>query len=197
MPRKKKKLKINDIKSNSSREIGGVINNIKQHERKYTIILVILFMLVFFVTAYFSFRVNEEIVTLYETYTPYTNEITVKNNDIIFTKKDIMTETEGINKKQQEISFKNNTEDSINYKILFQLEDDISNIMSFDDIKYTLDGINVFSLSQNNELIKIGIIDSNTTEKFKIKMWISPENKIEEDFIINGKFILEKMEDIN
>ena len=57
-----KKLKINDINKSSNQDLGHTIKGIKANERKYTIILVCVFMIIFAVIGYFNFRVDNSLL---------------------------------------------------------------------------------------------------------------------------------------
>ena len=54
------KLKAEDINKNTGKDISHTISKIQANERKYTIILIIFFVSLFFVVGYFSLRVNTD-----------------------------------------------------------------------------------------------------------------------------------------
>ena len=195
--KKKKKLKASDIKNNSSREIGGVINNIKRHEKRYTIILVILFMLLFFTIAYFTFRVNETYVLNNEIYTPYKTKFTISSNKITLNEKNIMNDNDGINSKINTITYKNNTSEDKNYRIKFICEKNCSkDNFQYNKIKYSFDGIKTYTLTNINEILKIGIIKSGESVDLHLRMWLSEDIDKNKNINYKAKLIIEEMEDI-
>ena len=53
--KKKNKLKIEDVNRNSAKNVSHTINKIKSNERKYTIILVFIFMILFIVICLYHY----------------------------------------------------------------------------------------------------------------------------------------------
>lgn len=147
-----------------------IIEKIKIHEKRYTTILVIIFILLILGIFYYFLSINNKIennkiTTISHKY----NEITSSYQTITLTNK----------KTKYKININNNTENRINYKILL-LEDIKSKekcgcSITFDNsnIKYTING-NTDSLKDN--IIASGTIGKNKSINIETTMWIDTDS---------------------
>ena len=95
MARKRtKKLNIHDIHKNNDVEVSHAIQKIKENERKYTAILVLIFMSIFVVLGYFSLRVNYHYLSE-NNYLPV-NSYSTAGEVITLTTDNILSDQEGL-----------------------------------------------------------------------------------------------------
>lgn len=206
MIRKKEKLKINDINKNSGKEVSHTINKIKENERKYTIILVIFFMVLFGVVGYYTLRVDN--TTLGDSLNEVVSDnLSSSSQIVILTKNNIKTDNEGLNGTDYTINITNNSLEIVNYKI--KLVSDtraVTNcncadrLLPVNMIRYSLNNknIQILSLNSNNEMIiTTGSIKSGKTKKLKINMWVSDTIDSTVDYHFHGYFKVEKVENLN
>ena len=65
---RKKRLKKSDINKNNSIEISGSINRLKSQESKYTLFLVIFFMIIFCIICYYTLSFNDKLMIYGKSY---------------------------------------------------------------------------------------------------------------------------------
>ena len=108
--KKKKTNKINNINKNYKKSISSSINKIKENEKKYMTILVIIFMIIFCLISYFTFRVNnKKLSNISEV-----NSLTLTANNFLLTNNDIKSDSLGLKSSGNTITITNNTNELIN-----------------------------------------------------------------------------------
>lgn len=174
---KRKKLRQEDIKKNTSVEISHTINKIKENERKYTIILVLIFMICFIVIGYFSLRINNDyVVSKEDLYTNY-------NTEVILTNQNIMSDQDGLKSKELVYHLDNKNNRLIIYKIILVL--DKNNIVDSHYIKYALDDGIVKTLDENMIITK-GILEGYQNTDVKVRFWIDNSIPKGKDYYFHG-----------
>ena len=193
---KQKKLNSNDINKNSSAQISHSINKIKENEIKYTIILVIIFMIVFALAGYVSLTVSNN----------YMSDNAIYNYSLIFsskeftlTNKNVLSDEKGLKSKTITYSVRNNNSNMNKYRILLKSDDSIkekcgcTGDIDYSLIKYSLDGVNVNNLTEEMIVLE----DEVAAESIKegtIKIWVSGEANLSDIDHFHGKLVIEGLE---
>ena len=177
----KRKLKLNDINKNSSVEVSHTIKKIKEHELRYTIILVVFFMILFGIIGYFTLRIDTNSIgpNININSKAYLGFDTSIQGDIIYLdKNNIMTDIEGLKSQEYLVEVKNTTSTSFNYNLfLTPYEEQIKkcgcrdHIIDSKYIKYTIDGKTIKTLGEDLQLEK-GLIQERSIKRVKIRIWI-------------------------
>jgi len=197
--KKNKKLKINDINKNTSKEVAHSINKIKANERKYTIILVIFFMILFMLIGYFTLRVDNNNLT--------DNVSSIQSDIVLSSSKKVTLTTSDNIKDNYLVKIKNNSSETINYKLILVTDDTAVNScgctnrpLAYEYIKYSInkENISYIKTNSNNEIvITTGSLKSGKLEKLKIDIWIDENIDTDIDYHFHGYFKIERVEDIN
>lgn len=193
MARPRKMITEADISKNSSIKITGTINKIKANERKYTIYLVIIFMILFILIGYFTLSVN------LDKYNEQLKKesITLKSKTLVLDEDDVLSDQDGLNTKNHVITLHNGTKEKVKYKILLQKDETLTSLCDCGDdlIKASdlrlsfVDDIVTYN-NFEDMIIDIGEIKANETKNIKIKVWLSEDTNTH----FHGRFILEKID---
>lgn len=193
MATKKKKLKQANINRNTSVEVSHTIKKIKENERKYTIILVIFFMIIIGIVGYNVLTIdNNELYSDIKTASNTSSYLSLSSNNITLTNKNIMNDKDGLKSKKYAIHITNNTGKVKKYKVYF-VSDDKDNckcgnkLFNKNNIRYSIDG-DVLSL--DNDLFVEGILRKNEKRNIIFNMWISDEFNSNEELHFHGHFII-------
>ena len=189
----KKKVEHVNINRNTSIEVSHTIRKIKENERKYTIILVIFFMLLIGIVGYNMLIIDSN--NLYsdiKTASSNNSYVSLSSNDITLTNKNIMSDIDGLKSKKYLLSISNNTGKLKKYKIYF-----ISNeldtckcgnkVFNKSDIRYSIDEE---ILSLKDDLFVEGILKKNEKKNIVFNMWINDNISINEELHFHGYFII-------
>lgn len=192
------KLQEEDIQKNSGKNISHTINKIKAHERYYTTILVLIFMVVISISIYFGLRVDT-----YNTYAEntldngtgfsYTSSLIYLNQNNIGNTKDNKDSSYGI-------SISNMTNNNINYSIKIKIDEEKikecnCETISYDKLRYSLEDNIERTFSSEEMIITTGFAHPLEREDIKIHVWISDEVPKEEEPVFFGQIVLEKIEE--
>ena len=203
--KKKNKLKIENVNRNSSKNVSHTINKIKSNERKYTVILVFVFIVLFVIVGFFAFRVNGN--KLYSSVDSARNEMLESSSRVVTLTNDyILSDSEGLKTDKYIVNINNDTPDVMNYKIRLVRDDIITSKCKCDtaalllsNIKYSLDGKNISTLIENNNkeiIITTGSLKSGENKKVNINLWIDEDVLKDKDYHFHGYFKVERVEDI-
>lgn len=204
--KKKNKLKIENVNRNSSKNVSHTINKIKSNERKYTVILVFIFMILFIVICFFLFRVNGN--KLYSSVDSARNEMLESSSRVITLTNDyILSDKVGLKTDKYVVTINNDIPEILNYKIKLVRDDIITSKCKCDttslllnNIKYSLDGKNISTLVENNNkeiIITTGSLKSGENKKVNINLWIDENVAKDKEHHFHGYFKVERIEDIN
>ena len=190
------KLKSEDIQKNSGKNISHTISKIKAHERFYTTILVLVFMVIISLGIYIAIRVNP--------YYIYAEDLD-RGEGFSYTSRLIYLNQKNIGDKdnEYEITLSNMTNNNINY-IMRMVPDDESinacncgdSIISYTELRYSLEDTIERSFSDSNMIFTTGNIHPLERETIPIKIWIR-EDFESDNCNFYGKIVLEKIEDMN
>lgn len=193
--KKTTKLSAKDINKNTGANISYTINKIKANEKKYTSILVIIFMTLICVIAFLTFRINSR-------YTNYLTDFHISDSSelIYLDESNKVNDIEGLKSRVYNISFSNLTDEELNYKIIY-VEDNDSKIkcgcnykeLTKNDLKYSLDGKTIKKIQTDELVLTTGVLKRYESDNINIRLWID-ENS---DFIghSHGYLTFEKIED--
>lgn len=195
------KLKNSDINKNNGKEISHTINKIKEHEMRYTIILVVIFMFAILFLLYLGINVDSyDFSGLYDSPPPITS-----SSDIIsLNNSSILSDEEGLNTDEYLVQFSNNTSENINYVIrIINDEKSILDcdcgelIVPYDKIRYSINSSDVKTFEDGDMIIKTGMIEGKKKENISIKFWLDGDvNKDYKNYFF-GRVILEQIEDMD
>lgn len=183
MARKKVKLKKYDISQNSGKEISHTIAKIKAHERLYTSILVVIFMILIVFVAYLVFRVDPS---------DYKYEGDYKIEDGFSYSSNLVFLNDGNTKdntNEYVINISNMTDYNENYEIQLNYNDDFiskcncsEKLIPMDKIKYSIDNGIDRNLTYQSKVLSTGFIAKSTMKQVKVKIWIEGLEKDKEGY---------------
>ena len=192
------KLQEEDIQKNSGKNISHTISKIKAHERYYTAILVLIFMVVISFSIYLGLRVNP-----YKTYAdniPDTTSGFSYTSSLVYLNKNNIGNTKENKDSSFGITISNMTNNNINYLIKVELDEEKikecnCEVISYDKIRYSLEDQTERRFSNSDMVLTTGFIHPLEREEIPIHIWISDEISKEKEPVFYGKIILEKIEE--
>ncbi len=195
------KLVEEDINKNSGKEISHTISKIKAHERLYTFVLVVIFMFTISITAFLGLKVDS--YQLYDA-SYYYSHFSMKGDSIKLSSKDVMSDVNGLVSKPRTLEYNNNTNKNINFIIRFSPDEKEikkcgceNKIIDYHKIKYSLDGINIKTFTDDAMIISASMLEKNSNGTFSIRLWLDESLKNKDDCVYYGKFVLEELEDMD
>lgn len=199
--KKQSKLAEEDINKNSGKEISHTISKIKAHERLYTFILVIIFMVTISLSVFLGLRVDS-----YKIYDAsyYTSNYSLNGELISLNHNSIMSDAEGLATREYVVNYTNHTDHNINYIIRFSEDEDAferckcgDKKIDYHAIKYSIDGKTIHQFSEETMVISAGMIPVQETGEMKVRLWIDDKYNKEDECFFYGKFILEELENMD
>ncbi len=191
------KVKKDVILKNSSSNISHSIKKIKENERKYTIILVSFFFLLFCFIGYFTLRVNSDVVLDYYQLNNLDSSIKTTGGIVTLTSNHIMSDQEGLQSDTVPLTIENHLDCSLHYRIVF-VEDDYmidkcgcrGHLFDISSIHYSLDGVHVKSLNSDSRIVLEDTLEQSSLKNFQIHVWID-ENVSSSESHYHGHFKVE------
>ncbi len=193
------KVKKDVILKNSSSNISHSIKRIKENERKYTILLVGFFFLLFCFIGYFTLRVNS--ADFLDYYQEQSDEHGVKTSGglVTLTSNHIMSNQEGLQSDIVLLTIENHLDCSFRYRIIF-VEDDYlidkcgcrGKSYNLSSIHYSIDGVQVKSFSSDSVIVLEDQLNSGNTKNYPIRVWLDESVPIS-DLHFHGHFVVETM----
>lgn len=183
-----KKLKQSDINRNTSIEVSHTIRKIKENERKYTIILVVFFMILFSIVGYNVLSIdNDVILNDVKVASNNSSYYSLSSNVVTMTSENIMSDKEGLNSLGYVIYLENNTKFDKKYKIVLETKECMcgNNNLDKSKIKYSIDG-NIKTLDDDS----FYEVNLKKGEKTSIiyKMWVSDDVGDSDNLHYHGQF---------
>ena len=193
------KLSVHDINKSSNVDISHSINKIKENEIKYTIIIVILFMMLFFVIGYVSLRLKT--ISFFDYSSNFNGAyVSLSSNVITLDEDDKMSDDLGLTLDGINLELNNTISEDYNYKIVFVEDEEMKNkchcssdLFNIEDIRYSIDGLNVKSFTKDNMLITTGYLGMGKKDKINLKIWLDKNSQSIGHF--HGKIYFEKIEE--
>ena len=193
------KLVEEDISKNSGKEISHTIAKIKAHERLYTFLLVLVFMVTISVSIFLGFKVDS--YQLYDA-SSYFSSFSYSGQSIILTSKDVMSDENGLDSVPYTLHYTNNTEKNINFLLRFALDEEAlekcnckDKIVDYKKLKYSIDGEKIEQFNGETMIFTAGMIAPQEDDTFSVHLWI--DESVQDDCLYYGKFILEEIEDMD
>ena len=198
MGRVKKQLHLSNVNRNSSISINHSIRKIKEHELRYTIILVMCFLSIFIFIGYHFFSISSDFSLNDETINYRVNSYSF--GSVFLDSHHIMDDAVGLRSESYPLLISNDRNDIISYRIL--LMPDTSAMVScgcnqknFDvtKIHYSLNKRDVLTLKNSSEMVlDEGILYPNESKNVSITMWIDSSVVLDEDYHFHGYFVLNR-----
>lgn len=195
---RRKKLKVRDINKNNSINVKGTINKIKEKEAKYTVFLVIFFMILFCGVGYLALSLNNKNVELNEKNQKLMG-ISTSASIATLTKEDVKSDEEGLDSDKYVINIENNLEENLIYELHFEEDEFIARKCECDmgtitdgSIKYSLDGKNIKTFTGEDMIIKTGNLSLGESESISITVWLDENLDSEHLGHFHGHFVLQK-----
>jgi len=199
--KKQEKLTEEDIRKNSGKEISHTISKIKEHERFYTFILVIIFMITITISVLLGFKVDS--YKLYDA-SYYTTNYSLNGQLISLNHTHIMSDEEGLKSKEYTITYTNHTTHNLNFIIRFSKDEDAferckcsDHTIDYHAIKYSVDGETVQQFTEETMIVMAGMVPVQESGELKIRLWIDENYPNTDECYFYGKFMLEELEDMD
>ena len=191
-----------EIKKNNGKRISKTVEIIKKHEKLYTAVLVIIFMIVIVTSVYLGLKADT--IRLYDTRFDPPSSLAVSSQIISLTNKNIMSDREGLDSEKITLKFLNNTGRNLNFVIRFLPDEETikkcnceDKIIDFTKIKFSLDGKKVQTFKNEDMIVTTGMLKNRKTDTIGIKFWIDEkEDKLEECYYY-GKLVLEELKNMD
>lgn len=205
---KQQKLKIQDIKKNSSTDVGHVISKIKAKELEYTIILVIIILIFLSFSLYITFtsvqKVKKDNTLINGTLITDYSDIDTGMGDIVtISNMTGISDKKGLKEEPYVFKITNNSKKTVNYQII--LEDDIEMMdldecsdfsLSKDNIHFSINGSKIKSLADIYEddayILASGKIKASENKEYKLRIWPN-DDVLDSNGHYHGKIIVKKM----
>ena len=176
-----------------------ITQELKDHEKKYTIILVVLFLFVFGFLGYSLLSIdNKEIKTLDKTINYRYSSISSSFQLITLTDKNKLTDREGLNTNKLSIHIENTTDTKYDYKIVLKKDKSTTkscgcekNIEDYKYIRYSLDGEKALKLDKDMVIYK-GTLKKDEEKDILINIWLDKSLSIN-NYHFHGYFSIEKI----
>lgn len=176
-----------------------ITQELKDHEKKYTIILVVLFLFVFGFLGYSLLSIdNKEIKTLDKTINYRYSSISSSFQVIVLTDKNKLTDKDGLNTNKLSIHVENTTDNKYDYKIVLKKDKSTTkscgcekNIEDYKYIRYSLDGEKTLKLDKDMVIYK-GTLKKDEEKDILINIWLDKSLSIN-NYHFHGYFSIEKI----
>lgn len=197
--KKAEKFSIHDINKSNSKELSHTISKIKENETKYTIILVVFFMTLFLVIGYVSLRIKT--ISLLDYSSDFNSAyVSLSSSVITLDDNDKMSDNMGLASSGINLSFHNSVNEDLNYKLILVEDDDMkkvcgcsSDLFNIENIRYSIDGKTVKSISKDSMLITTGFLEMGKNDNINIKIWLADNDQSSGHF--HGRIYFEKIEE--
>ncbi len=194
---KKKKLKEKDINKNNFTEKKHTINKIKKQETKYTVFLVIFFMVLFSIIGYNILVFNDkdlENIVLEKDET--LENLTFTSPSITLNENDILDDDKGLEKKPYRLRIENNKSTKVKYTVFLEEDKFAQKTCGCNNnnnylLKYSLDKKNISIFNNDTPIIRE--IREKSKEEILITLWLDKNSSLTENFHFHGHFVLKEI----
>lgn len=174
----------------------NIIKRIKQHEKKYTIILVILFVFIIILLGYLLFSIDSKNIP--ETINYKYSSLYISSQAVTLTNKNILKDEEGLNSKKLTINIKNTTNSKCEYRIILKKDNQTTqncgcqnNTEDYKYIKYSLNQKDILKLEKDMVIYK-GTLNKDEEKTLTINIWLDNNLNIN-NYHYHGYFSIEKI----
>lgn len=176
-----------------------IIKQIKNHEKRYTIILVIVFILIMLFSGYCILSIdNKELNKINKTVNYRYSSVSSSFQTITLTDKNKLNDIDGLNSNKLSIHIENTTDDKYDYKIVLKKDKTTTrvcgcekNIEDYKYIRYSLNGKEVLKLTNDMTIYK-GTLKKNEKKDILINIWIDKSLSIS-GYHYHGYFSIERI----
>lgn len=176
----------------------SVINELKEHEKKYTIILVVLFVSLILFTSYCILSIdNKKLSTNTKSINYRYNSLTTSFQTITLTNKNILEDKVGLKSNKVAIHIDNSTNKKYDYKIVLKKDKANTKICGCEDnsddykyIRYSINGKDVLKLDSDYVIYK-GSLKKDEKEDILINIWL--DKTTNNNYHYHGYFNIEKI----
>ena len=193
--KKNKKLTKKDI-GGSKNNLLHSINRIRLNENKMTIFLVIVFICVFAFFGFFTLKIDSSSITS-DLAGNFNSGVSVLTSVLTLDSDDVMSDEDGLNSSPIILSINNDNADIYSYKLTLVDDDNYKKScgcekkINKEDIRYSLDGVTVKSLNNENDVLDIGSVESYSGNDLNIKIWVNDGTELDDETHFHGRFIIE------
>lgn len=176
-----------------------ITKSIRDHEKRYTTILVILFIFGIIFAGYCILSIdNKELATTKKTINYRYSSLSSSYQLITLTDKNKLTDKEGLKSNKVSIHIENTTDEKYEYKVVLKKDKATTkicgcekNIEDYKYIKYSLNGKDILKLDKEMVIYK-GSLKKDESKDILINIWID-ENLSIKDYHYHGYFSIEKI----
>lgn len=176
----------------------SIIDEVKEHEKKYTIILVVLFIFLILFTGYCVLSIDNKVLNTNTKSINYRyNSLTSSFQTITLTSKNILEDKVGLDSNKVSIHIENNTNKKYNYKIVLKRDNATTKVCGCssngDDykyIRYSLNGKDILKLSSDYVIYK-GSLKQDEEKDILINIWL--DKSTNNSYHYHGYFNIEKI----
>lgn len=174
-----------------------ITKELKEHEKKYTIILVLIFVFLILFTGYCILSIdNKELKSINKNINYRYSSLSSTYQLITLTNKSILTDKEGLNTNKITIHIENTTDNKYDYKIVLKKDNRITktcgcinNVDDYKHIKYSVDG-NILTLNSDMVIYK-GSLKRNEEKDIQVNIWL--DENTNSNYHYHGYFSIEKI----
>jgi len=202
-----KKLRLQDINKNAVTEKKHSINKIKRQETKYTIILVIFFMILFCVIGYNTLVFNYN----YESNSNWdiSSNVEFFGSNVLLTKDNQMPDSLGANSKEYQVSLLNKSNNSGHYQVLFTTNSILeeacgckSSQMILNNTRFMINGEvldrgdSEVSIYEDNSLVIADVfLEKNKSIDLSVRLWVDNGVIISSSEHFHGHFVFQEIKE--
>lgn len=176
-----------------------ITKELKAHEKRYTIILVILFVFIILFSGYCILSIdNKKLSNTTNTINYRYSSVSSSYQVVTLTDKNKMTDKEGLNTSKLSIHIENTTDTKYDYKIVLKKDKTATkicgcekNIDDYKYIKYSLNGKDILKLNKDMVIYK-GTLKKGDKKDILINIWIDKNININ-NYHYHGYFSIEKI----
>lgn len=174
-----------------------IAKELKEHEKKYTIILVLIFVFLILFTGYCILSIdNKELKSINKNINYRYSSLSSTYQLITLTNKSILPDKEGLNTNKITIHIENTTDNKYDYKIVLKKDNRITktcgcinNADDYKHIKYSVDG-NILTLNSDMVIYK-GSLKRNEEKDIQVNIWL--DENTNSNYHYHGYFSIEKI----
>lgn len=176
-----------------------ITKTIKEHEKRYTVILVIIFIFAILFSGYCILSIdNKELSKTTKTINYRYSSVSSTFQLITLTDKNKLTDKEGLNTNKLSIHLENTTDTKYDYKIVLKKDKTTTkicgcekNIEDYKYIRYSLNGKDILKLDKDMVISK-GTLKANEEKDVLINIWLDKSLSIN-NYHYHGYFSIEKI----
>ena len=176
-----------------------ITKNLKEHEKKYTIILVVLFIFLILFGGYCILSIdNKELTKINKEINYRYSSLSSTHQIITLTDKNKLSDKDGLDTNKLSIHIENTTDDKYEYRVVLKKDKATTkvcgcekNIEDYKYIRYSLNGKDILKLDKDHVIYK-GTLKKNESKDILINIWLDKSLSIN-NYHYHGYFGIEKI----